>query len=59
DRIRVVLAGPETVTAAVAAHQAWIAGEVLAVDLGVGDVDGQAHTISVDDAAVQVRLERV
>jgi isoleucyl-tRNA synthetase len=59
DRIRVVLAGPEPVAAAVTAHQAWIAGEVLAVDLAVGDVDGQAHTISVDDATVQVRLERV
>jgi isoleucyl-tRNA synthetase len=57
DRIEVVLAGPEAITAAVTAHQAWIAGEVLATRLEVGPVtDG--HAVAIDDHELTVSLTR-
>jgi hypothetical protein len=54
----VVLDGPSSVLAAVQAHESWVAGEVLALELSVGTVDGEAHTVVVDDDAVRVRLDR-
>jgi isoleucyl-tRNA synthetase len=56
DRIRLRLAGNEAVRAAVAEHAAWIAEEVLAVELTWAD--GGELTVSVDGAEVTVTLER-
>jgi isoleucyl-tRNA synthetase len=59
DRIRVVLDGPPAVAAAVGAHRDWIAGEVLARELVVSPVAGDARRISVDDHEVRVSLTKL
>jgi isoleucyl-tRNA synthetase len=47
DRIRLAIAGPPEVEAAARAHRAYIAGEVLAADLRVGDERGGDGTPGV------------
>ncbi len=56
DRVRLRLGGDDTVRAAVAEHGAWIADEVLAVELTWAD--GGELTVRVDGSAVSVALER-
>ncbi|MEO7427859.1 MAG: isoleucine--tRNA ligase [Acidimicrobiales bacterium] len=57
DRITVRLAAPAEVAAAIEEHSSWIAGEVLATDLALGDVDAHdSHLVAVDDATVHVTL---
>jgi isoleucyl-tRNA synthetase len=57
DRVRVTVAAPDAsrVATAVAEHGAWIAGEVLAVELSAGDANGGA-LLDVDGEAVSVEL---
>ena len=56
DRVRLRLGGDDTVRAAVAEHGAWIADEVLAVELTWAD--GGDLAVRVDGSAVTVTLER-
>jgi isoleucyl-tRNA synthetase len=58
DRVAVTLDGDAAVTAAVEAHEAWIAGEVLAVALTVGDPGPGAHRLELDDRELRVSLAR-
>jgi isoleucyl-tRNA synthetase len=60
DRIVLGLAGPAAVEAAVRTHQAWIAGEVLATSLNVGEaaVAPDASTVDLDGHAVRFTLTR-
>jgi isoleucyl-tRNA synthetase len=58
DRITVVLDGPEAVVRAVEAHGSYVAGEVLAVELRIGDPGPQNRNITVDDGDVRVLIER-
>ncbi|MEX2658179.1 MAG: DUF5915 domain-containing protein, partial [Acidimicrobiales bacterium] len=59
DRVEVVIAGSGRVSAAVAAHGAWIAGEVLATSLVATEAApvGEAP-LELDGAPVAVRLSR-
>jgi isoleucyl-tRNA synthetase len=57
DRVAVVLSSSGAVARAVEAHGAWIAGEVLASDLRVGDASGTS--IDVDGEAVDVDIQTV
>jgi isoleucyl-tRNA synthetase len=59
DRIRVEVAGPEggRAAAAVAAHGAWIAGEVLADGLVAGPASG-GRAVEVDGEPVTIALTR-
>ncbi len=62
DRISVALAAPPPVAHAVRQHQAWIAGEVLAQQLEVGDDvtgAGHAHPLEIDGETVTAWMERV
>ena len=56
DRIMVTLSGPVAVVAAVGQHGSWIAGEVLATSLVVGDPGPGAATIVIDGHEVLVGL---
>jgi isoleucyl-tRNA synthetase len=60
DHITVVVDAPADgrAAAAVAAHQTWIAGEVLADDFAAGDATG-GQAIEIDGEAVTVRLTKV
>jgi isoleucyl-tRNA synthetase len=59
DRVTVAVAGPEAVTAAIDAHRAWIAGEVLATDLAIAAAAPEgAAALTIDVLELQVRLER-
>ena len=58
DRIMVTLSGPAAVVAAVGPHGSWIAGEVLATSLVVGDPGPDAATIVIDGHEVLVGLSR-
>ena len=55
DRIRLRLGGDDAVRAAVEEHAAWIADEVLAVELTWAD--GGELTVRVDETDVSVALE--
>ncbi|MGD8495619.1 MAG: isoleucine--tRNA ligase [Gemmatimonadales bacterium] len=61
DRIRLAVAGPEAIEDAVAAHDAYIGGETLAVSLecGTAAVDRLAvvREVDIDDAQVRIGLE--
>ncbi len=60
DRITLVVSGPEAIIDAVAQHEAWIAGEVLATSLTVGDGGGGdgVHDLDIDGATVSVRMTK-
>jgi isoleucyl-tRNA synthetase len=69
DRIRLDVRGPAEVEAAVRAHRGYIAGEVLATELRVGDEAGPAgaegalpsavtRTVDLDGSAVHVSLSK-
>ncbi len=60
DRIDLVLGGADVVTEAVGRHQAWIATEVLAVSLNLGDAGTgpEVHSIDIDGDAVSVRMTK-
>lgn len=62
DRIRLAIAAPMEVQDALRAHQAWIAAEVLAVDVALGDAipaawEAQAE-VDLDGPAVRVALSK-
>ncbi len=58
DRITVLVSGPPRVVDAVREHGSWIAGEVLATSLSVGDPGPSAALLSIDDHMVQVLVSR-
>jgi isoleucyl-tRNA synthetase len=59
DRIRLTLHAKGRLTEALRTHEAWIAGEVLAVELTIAeDTDVDAETF-VDGDPLAIRLERV
>jgi isoleucyl-tRNA synthetase len=61
DRIILNIAGPALIQGAVAAHRQWIAGEVLARDIVVGDTmqdAGSAVSVELDGATAQIALTR-
>ena len=56
------LAAPQTVVHAVSQHQAWIAGEVLAQQLDVGEAvtgAGDAHELEIDGTPITAWIARV
>ena len=62
DRIRLALAGNDEVEAAVREHREWIAGEVLAREVAIGDVQGASHDamgeVDLDGSIVRIALTR-
>jgi isoleucyl-tRNA synthetase len=59
DRIVAWLQADGSLREALDAHREWIAREVLAVELHVGDVDGSVTEVAVGDAVAGVRIEKV
>jgi isoleucyl-tRNA synthetase len=62
DRITLFVAGGAEIQEAVKAFQKWIADEVLALKVSVGekiDETHAAHTLDLDGQSVEVALERV
>ena len=59
DRIVAWLRADGPLGEALDAHREWIAREVLAVELHVGDVDGSLTEVAVGDAVAGVRIEKV
>jgi isoleucyl-tRNA synthetase len=61
DRIRLHLAGDARVEAALVAHRDWVAGEVLAVALTLGDepteLSGEPAVLDIDGTEVEARLD--
>jgi isoleucyl-tRNA synthetase len=58
DRVTVVLDAAGAVADAVARHGDWIAGEVLATSLTIGDAGADAPAVEVDGETVPVALEK-
>jgi isoleucyl-tRNA synthetase len=58
DRVSVRVAAPPEVRAAIDAHGAWIAGEVLATELVTSDSEPDGHTITFDDHTLQVTITK-
>jgi isoleucyl-tRNA synthetase len=59
DRVAVRLDGPSPVPAVVGQHGGWVAGEVLATSLELGDVDPAAgRVVTLDDLEVRVQLTK-
>ena len=58
DRITAVVGATGTVANAIEIHGAWIAGEVLATRLTVGDPGSGSPTVEVDGETVPVLLEK-
>ena len=62
DRIRLEVSGTEELEEAVRAHVEWIANEVLASDITVGEKTGKFHaaqSVDIDGLPVSIALERV
>ena len=62
DRVTLSVSGPAEIQEAVKAFQKWIADEVLAVKVTVGEKNkdtNAAHTFDLDGQNVEVALERV
>ncbi len=61
DRIRLAVSGTEELGNAVLTHKEWIANEVLALDMTVGDTTGQfhaVHAVDIDGQPASIALER-
>jgi len=61
DRIRLAVSGTEELEQAVHAHKEWIANEVLALDMTVGDTTGKLHaaqSVDIDSQPASIALER-
>ncbi len=58
DRIMLTVDGPREVEAAVRAHEAFVAGEVLALEVAYGPVDGGVAGAVGDDAQLRVRVTK-
>ncbi len=58
DRVAVRVTAPPSVQAAVTAHRAWIAGEVLATDITLSDAEPDGHAVTFDDHVLQVTLTK-
>jgi len=61
DRIRLAVSGTEELENAVLTHKEWIANEVLALDMTVGDTTGQfhaVHAVDIDGQPASIALER-
>jgi isoleucyl-tRNA synthetase len=56
DRIRLRLDGDPGVLDAVRAHEAHVAGQVLAVEIALGDVGGDALTVRIEGLALTLSL---
>jgi len=61
DRVTLAVAGDEEIQEATKAFQQWIASEVLAVEVSVGEKNEThaTHTFDLDGQSVQVALARV
>jgi len=63
DRIVLRLQGDAEVEEAVRAHRDWIAGEVLARELTIGEISDQPHavqtTVDLDGLTVRIALTRI
>jgi isoleucyl-tRNA synthetase len=63
DRIRLQVTGNEEAERAVQEFQAYVAGEVLAIDVAIGGrIDGSpdaVQTVELDDSTVRIALTRV
>ena len=62
DRIRLEVAGDAAVVAAIEIHEAWIAEQVLAVELVVGTgpgAEGWRAVVLADGVKVQFRITKV
>jgi isoleucyl-tRNA synthetase len=62
DRVTLSVSGPAEIQEAVKAFQKWIADEVLAIRVTVGEKNEDthaAHTLDLDGQSVEVALERV
>jgi isoleucyl-tRNA synthetase len=58
DRIAVTIEADGDVAAAIDAHHDYVAAEVLAVDLAVGEAGPGAHTLTVEGSPVRIALVR-
>ncbi len=61
DRIRLMVSGTEELEQAIRAHSEWIANEVLALDMTVGDTTGKFHaaqSVDIDGQPASIALER-
>ena len=58
DRVAVTIDADGELAAAIAAHHDYVAAEVLAVDLGVGEAGREARDITVDGHVIRVALVR-
>ena len=61
DRIRLAVSGSEELENAIRTHKEWIANEVLALDMTVGDTAGQFHAVpavDIDGQPASIALER-
>ena len=58
DRIAVTIEADGEVAAAIAAHHGYVAAEVLAVELVLGEAGPDAHSLTVDGHPVRVAITR-
>jgi isoleucyl-tRNA synthetase len=61
DRIVLAISGSGEIQAAAHAHQAWIAGEVLAVEIAIGKelYSNAAQSVDLDGQPASIAIERV
>ena len=61
DRIVLAISGSDEIQAAAHAHQAWIAGEVLAVEIAIGKelYSNAAQSVDLDGQPASIAIERV
>jgi isoleucyl-tRNA synthetase len=61
DRIALTMSGTDEIQAAARAHQAWIAEEVLAVQIAIGKElnSNAAQSVDIDGQPASIALERV
>jgi isoleucyl-tRNA synthetase len=58
DRVRLTLEADGTVADALVVHRDYVMAEVLAVELTVGPVAGDGHTLDIDGRPVRVAISR-
>jgi isoleucyl-tRNA synthetase len=54
DRIVLTVAGDERLVGAVRAHEDYVAGETLAIEVSYEELDGDAQTLVVDGAGLRI-----
>jgi isoleucyl-tRNA synthetase len=58
DRVRLTVEADGTVADALAVHRDYVMAEVLAVELTVGPVAGDGHTLDIDGRPLRVGISR-